>query len=267
MHCDFAFWVGGTHDNVADMPELERLPGAAGIKVFMGSSTGNAAGRRRRRRAGDPEGDPPPRGLPQRGRGAAQRAQASPRRMAIHASHPCLARRNRPRSDRTEAPRPPGPRGACAGARAAYLHRARRWRCWPTPRTSQAARRRRNHLTLSAEDYPRLGARLQMNPPVRGARPSRRNLARPCPGRRRRARLRPRAPYARREGEALSRKSVGHARRADARSGHARPCQRGAADFAALRRSHQRRARTASSISSARAGSRRATTPTSPWSI
>ena len=41
MHCDFAFWVGGTHENAADVPELERLPGAAGIKVFMGSSTGS----------------------------------------------------------------------------------------------------------------------------------------------------------------------------------------------------------------------------------
>ena len=41
MHCDFAFWVGGTRENVADIPELERLPGAAGIKVFMGSSTGD----------------------------------------------------------------------------------------------------------------------------------------------------------------------------------------------------------------------------------
>jgi len=41
MHCDFAFWVGGTHDNAAEIPELERLPGAAGIKVFMGSSTGD----------------------------------------------------------------------------------------------------------------------------------------------------------------------------------------------------------------------------------
>src|SRR3984957_18039875 len=40
MHCDFAFWVGATHDNVADLPDLERLSGAAGIKVFMGSSTG-----------------------------------------------------------------------------------------------------------------------------------------------------------------------------------------------------------------------------------
>jgi dihydroorotase len=41
MHCDFAFWVGGTHDNAKDVAELERLPGAAGIKVFMGSSTGS----------------------------------------------------------------------------------------------------------------------------------------------------------------------------------------------------------------------------------
>lgn len=41
MHCDFAFWVGGTRDNAKDVAELERLPGAAGIKVFMGSSTGN----------------------------------------------------------------------------------------------------------------------------------------------------------------------------------------------------------------------------------
>jgi dihydroorotase len=41
MHCDFAFFIGGTHDNVADLPELERLPGCAGVKVFMGSSTGS----------------------------------------------------------------------------------------------------------------------------------------------------------------------------------------------------------------------------------
>lgn len=41
MHCDFAFYVGGTHDNVKDLPELERLPGAAGVKVFIGSSTGS----------------------------------------------------------------------------------------------------------------------------------------------------------------------------------------------------------------------------------
>ncbi|MDB5507426.1 MAG: dihydroorotase [Devosia sp.] len=41
MHCDFAFYIGGTHDNIGDLAELERLPGCAGIKVFMGSSTGS----------------------------------------------------------------------------------------------------------------------------------------------------------------------------------------------------------------------------------
>src|SRR5438445_9156202 len=40
MHCDFAFFIGGTRDNVADLPDLERAPGCAGVKVFIGSSTG-----------------------------------------------------------------------------------------------------------------------------------------------------------------------------------------------------------------------------------
>jgi dihydroorotase len=40
MHCDFAFYVGATRQNIRDLAELERLPGCAGIKVFMGSSTG-----------------------------------------------------------------------------------------------------------------------------------------------------------------------------------------------------------------------------------
>jgi dihydroorotase len=41
MHCDFAFFVGATADNTRHLAELERLPGCAGIKVFMGSSTGS----------------------------------------------------------------------------------------------------------------------------------------------------------------------------------------------------------------------------------
>jgi len=41
MLCDFAFFVGGTRDNIEDIPALERLEGSAGIKVFMGSSTGS----------------------------------------------------------------------------------------------------------------------------------------------------------------------------------------------------------------------------------
>jgi dihydroorotase len=41
MHCDFAFYVGATRENTAKLGEFERLPGAAGVKVFMGSSTGS----------------------------------------------------------------------------------------------------------------------------------------------------------------------------------------------------------------------------------
>lgn len=41
MHCDFAFYVGGTYENVGQLAELEKLPGCAGVKVFMGSSTGS----------------------------------------------------------------------------------------------------------------------------------------------------------------------------------------------------------------------------------
>jgi len=41
MYCDFAFYVGGTRENIDAIPELEQLEGSAGIKVFMGSSTGD----------------------------------------------------------------------------------------------------------------------------------------------------------------------------------------------------------------------------------
>jgi len=40
MYCDFAFYVGATCDNAAVLNELEMLPGCCGVKVFMGSSTG-----------------------------------------------------------------------------------------------------------------------------------------------------------------------------------------------------------------------------------
>jgi dihydroorotase len=41
MHCDFAFYIGATRENARRLGELERLPGAAGVKVFMGASTGS----------------------------------------------------------------------------------------------------------------------------------------------------------------------------------------------------------------------------------
>jgi len=41
MWCDHAFYIGATHENAGELGRLEALPGAAGVKIFMGSSTGN----------------------------------------------------------------------------------------------------------------------------------------------------------------------------------------------------------------------------------
>jgi dihydroorotase len=41
MWCDHAFYVGATADNAEALAELEQIPGTAGIKIFMGSSTGS----------------------------------------------------------------------------------------------------------------------------------------------------------------------------------------------------------------------------------
>lgn len=38
---DYAFYVGATPDNIHELERLERLPACAGIKMFMGSSTGS----------------------------------------------------------------------------------------------------------------------------------------------------------------------------------------------------------------------------------
>ncbi|MCX7799898.1 MAG: dihydroorotase [Fimbriimonadales bacterium] len=40
-HAHYAFYVGATAENASRLPELERLPGCCGVKVFMGSSTGD----------------------------------------------------------------------------------------------------------------------------------------------------------------------------------------------------------------------------------
>jgi len=39
--CDVAFFIGAAAENADRLAELERLPGCAGVKMFMGSSTGN----------------------------------------------------------------------------------------------------------------------------------------------------------------------------------------------------------------------------------
>jgi dihydroorotase len=39
--CDIAFFVGAAPENAGELGEAERAPGCAGVKVFMGSSTGS----------------------------------------------------------------------------------------------------------------------------------------------------------------------------------------------------------------------------------
>src|SRR4051812_1565412 len=41
MYCDHAFYVGASSANIGALSELERLPAVAGVKAFLGSSTGS----------------------------------------------------------------------------------------------------------------------------------------------------------------------------------------------------------------------------------
>ena len=165
MHCDHAFWVGGTHENIADLPELERLPGAAGIKVFMGSSTGKLLV------ADDP--------------GVLAILKKTRRRAAFHSEDEARLHERKNLRIAGDAASHPVWRDEMAAlictqrliglarqarAQVHVLHISTRQEieflagakdvasCEATP----------HHLTLSALDYPRLGTKIQMNPPLRG---------------------------------------------------------------------------------------------------
>jgi dihydroorotase len=167
MHCDFAFWVGGTRDNAKDIGELERLPGAAGIKVFMGSSTGDL--------------------LVEDDEGVASILRNTRRRAAFHSEDEFRLRER-------ESLRVPGD----PASHPVWRDEISALRC--TERLVRIARAERarihvlhistadeieflkenkdvasceatpHHLTMSADDYSRLGTLLQMNPPVRTTR-------------------------------------------------------------------------------------------------
>ncbi|TGT68519.1 dihydroorotase [bacterium M00.F.Ca.ET.159.01.1.1] len=167
MHCDFAFWVGGTRDNARDVGELERLPGAAGIKVFMGSSTGDL--------------------LVEDDEGVASILRNTRRRSAFHSEDEFRLRERL--GERVEGDPSSHPvwrdevAALCCTERLVRIARQTRARihvlhistaeeivfleqhkdvatCEATP----------HHLTLTADDYARLGTLLQMNPPVRASR-------------------------------------------------------------------------------------------------
>lgn len=40
-HANYGFFIGASHDNVDEIGNLEKMPHCSGVKIFMGSSTGN----------------------------------------------------------------------------------------------------------------------------------------------------------------------------------------------------------------------------------
>ncbi len=167
MHCDFAFWVGGTHENVADIPELERLPGAAGIKVFMGSSTGSLLvaddkgvaailAKTRRRAAFHSEDE--------------QRLEARKglRVAGDPASHPIWRDEEAALVSTKRLVRIA--REQHAAIHILHVSTAEEIDFLAAHKDIASLEATPQHLTFSCDDYARLGTRLQMNPPVRAGR-------------------------------------------------------------------------------------------------
>ncbi len=234
MHCDFAFFIGGTRENFRELPTLERAPGCAGVKVFMGSSTGSL--------------------LLEDEQGLRDVLSVIRRRASFHAEdEKRLNERKGLRIENDPRSHPVWRDAAAAmiatqrlvktarefGKRVHVLHISTREEieflrdhkdvasCEVTP----------HHLTMAApECYERLGTRAQMNPPVRDAE-HRAGLWRGIEQGIVDILGSDHAPHTRRrEGEGLSGLALGHDRRADTGAADAGPCERREAVAAALRR-------------------------------
>jgi dihydroorotase len=166
MFCDFAFYVGGSTENFKDVPSLERLEGAAGIKVFAGSSTGDL--------------------LVENDEGLDRIISRLSRRAAFHSEDEMRLRARLSHQVAGDPSSHPVWRDAEAarlcterllriarrhGKRIHVLHISTQDELplLAANRDIASVEVTPHHLTLSSEDYARLGARLQMNPPVRGA--------------------------------------------------------------------------------------------------
>lgn len=166
MACDFAFFVGATRENIEQLHELERLPGAAGIKVFAGSSTGDLL-------------------VDDEASLAAVLAAVS-RRVAFHSEDEArlrerstLRREGDPASHSewrdVEAALLSTQRlvrlARAAGKRIHILHvsTADEMRLLSAHKDVASVEATPQHLTLSSDDYAALGTKLQQNPPIRDA--------------------------------------------------------------------------------------------------
>ena len=167
MHCDFAFWVGGTRDNAGDVGELERLPGAAGIKVFMGSSTGDL--------------------LVEDDEGVASILRNTRRRAAFHSEDEFRLRERLGLRVEGDPSSHPAWRDEIAALRCTerlvriatqtrarihvlHISTAEEILFLEQHKDVATCEATPHHLTLTADDYARLGTLIQMNPPVRAAR-------------------------------------------------------------------------------------------------
>ena len=163
---DHAFFVGASHDNIDDLAELERLPGCSGVKIFMGSSTGTLLV------PDDPS--------------LARVLAAGTRRCAIHAEDQDRLEALKARvSEGDSVEMHPHVRDAetaltatrrivdlarAAGRPVHVLHisTADELPLLAAAKDIATAETTPNHLTLTAPQcYRELGARAQMNPPVR----------------------------------------------------------------------------------------------------
>lgn len=167
MWCDHAFYVGGTHDNYAQLPELERLPGVCGVKVFMGASTGDL--------------------LVPDDAGLARILAHGVRRVAVHSEDEDMLRANKPLARIGDWTSHPEVRSAAAAlqstrrllalARAAgrrihvlHISTADELPLLAANKDIATAEILPQHLTLTAPDaYLHLKGRAQMNPPIRDA--------------------------------------------------------------------------------------------------
>ncbi len=165
MWCDHAFYVGATNANAAQLAELERLPGTAGVKIFMGASTGDL--------------------LVSEDAGVARVLGSGHRRVAIHAEDE--ARMNARAGERVPGDASSHPvwrddeSALLATRRILALARAAKRRIHilhvTTPAELELIAQHKDiatcevtpqHLTLAGEEaYPRLGTFAQMNPPIR----------------------------------------------------------------------------------------------------
>ncbi len=167
MACDYAFYIGGSAENAGMLGELERLPGCAGVKIFMGASTGSLL-------LADEEG-------------LVRALRSGRRRMSFHAEdEERLQRRKGLALSGRPDTHPVWRDSECAHAAAQRLLRlaraagrqihvlhattAEEMALYALNRDIATVEVTANHLTLVAPDcYERLGAYAQMNPPVRDA--------------------------------------------------------------------------------------------------